>query len=272
MLIHSSKPNSPKFNADRYRDARPLYPRMIFRELEHALGDTKPVFLDLACGAGQSTVSFLKLGITQSGFAIDPDPAMIDAFPKSFSEFYPKVALRVGAAEQIPIEDASIDLLLVGSAIHWFDLARARAEMERVLRPGGLLYVFEYQFPKCLNHPELAEIVRRRFNLEWKAPVQKPRGTLADLLAPFRQSPKWSLFAEIRPEWIDVLSLEAFLGHLLSQSRYLHAEAAAPDPAQYREEVATFFRPYFDEASLQFDLKPRAIGFRYEPHSCLNKE
>jgi hypothetical protein len=84
---------------------------------------------------------------------------------------------------------------------------------------------------------------------------------------PFRESPNWSLFAEIRPEWVDVLSLDAFLGHLLSQSRYLHAEAAAPDPALYREEAATSFRPYFDEAPLQFDLKPRAIGFRYAAHS-----
>ncbi len=267
LLTNPPPSNSPKFSADRYRDARPLYPRTVFRTLERELGSRSPVFLDLACGAGQSTVSFLRLGLAGSGFAVDPDPAMIAAFRESFADTYPGVDLRVGSAEKIPLEDAAVELVLIGSAIHWFDLARARAEAERVLKPGGLLFVFEYQFPKCLDHPNLAEVTRRRFNLEWKAPVQKPRGTLSDLLAPFRESVAWSTFADDRPEWIEILSLDAFLGHLLSQSRYLHAEAAAPDPARYREEVANYFLPYFAGGPLRFDLKPRAIGFRYAARS-----
>jgi ubiquinone/menaquinone biosynthesis C-methylase UbiE len=254
--------NAPRFNADLYREFRPLYPASVFRALEEVVGSTNPVFLDLGCGAGQSTRSFLNLRKANRGFAVDPDPAMLDTAHADLAKDFPNVRTLLGQAEAIPLPDAAVDLVLVGSAIHWFDLTRARPEIERVLRPGGHLYVFEYQFPKCVDSAELAEVVRRRFNLEWKAPRQTPRGTLSDLLAPFRNSRVWTPFAEARPEWTESLTVEGFLGHLVSQSRYRHAEDAAPDPVLYRQEVESFFRPYFVEGLRTFDLKPRAFGLK----------
>ena len=260
LRVKSMLTNTPKFSADRYRAGRPLYPRAVFRGLERlALAD--PTFLDLACGAGQSTRSFLELGLSRRGFAIDPDPAMLAAARADLAEEFAEISFRGGSAEAIPIDSASVDLVLVGSAIHWFDLPRAEAEIRRVLRPAGILLVFEYQFPKCLDLPELAEVVRRRFNLEWKAPIQKPRGSLADLLTPFRVG-GWTDLGEERPDWTPTLSGDAFLGHLFSQSRYLHAEAGDSDPGAYRESVAVSLRPFFSEGPLRFDLKPRAILLR----------
>lgn len=250
--------NTPQFNADRYRKGRPLYPPAMFHGLLQTLGERSVSFLDLGCGAGQSTRSFLALGIAREGFAVDPDPRMIAAARDSMNDEYLGVSFREGRAEAIPLTNAAVDLVLVGSAFHWFDPDPARLEIERVLRPEGLLCVFEYQFPKCLDRPELAETVRRRFNLEWKAPIQKPRGTLADLLAPFRAN-GWAVVRDDRPEWTERLDSDAFLGHLFSQSRYLHAEAATVDPQGYRKEITASLRPYFEGSALTFDLKPRAI-------------
>jgi SAM-dependent methyltransferase len=261
--LKSSLTNTPYFIADRYRNARPLYPRAVFRTLERVCAPGElTTFLDLACGAGQSTRAFLDLGISRRGFAVDPDLEMLAAARARVGSEFPAVKFLAGRAEKIPLADASVDLVLIGSAIHWFDLPRAHAEITRVLKPGGILFVFEYQFPKCLDVPDLAEVVRRRFNLEWRAPRQTPRGTLADLLAPFRKSPAWRTLGEDRPNWIESLSCETFLGHLFSQSRVLHAEAAAPNPASYRAEIEAFFRPYFAAGLLQFDFKPRAAGLR----------
>jgi len=257
----SSLFNTPKFKADRYRDFRPLYPRGMFRGLAPVLRKN-PLFLDLGCGAGQSTRSFLELGWAPEGFAVDPDPAMIAAARADLASDFPRVRFLEGCAEKIPLAEGSVDLVLIGSAIHWFDLSRARAEIERVLKPSGILFVFEYQFPKSLDDPELAERVRRRFNLEWKAPIQKPRGRLTDLLVPFRQAGGWRNLPEERVEWAEVLSLDAFLGHLFSQSRYLHAEAASPDPEKYREDVRACFAPAFSEKPLRFDLKPKALALK----------
>jgi SAM-dependent methyltransferase len=49
----------------------------------------------------------------------------------------PGVAVLAGTAEEIPLPDASVDVVLVGQAFHWFDPARAPKEIVRVLRPGG---------------------------------------------------------------------------------------------------------------------------------------
>ncbi|MBK6440379.1 MAG: class I SAM-dependent methyltransferase [Candidatus Microthrix sp.] len=42
-------------------------------------------------------------------------------------------------AEDLPLEDASVDAVTVGQAFHWFDPQPALAEIARVLRPGGVL-------------------------------------------------------------------------------------------------------------------------------------
>jgi SAM-dependent methyltransferase len=44
-----------------------------------------------------------------------------------------------GGAERIPLPDASIDAVLAGNAMHWFDMDVAGPEIARVLAPGGVL-------------------------------------------------------------------------------------------------------------------------------------
>lgn len=262
--VHKDSVNTAKFEADRYLRSRPLYPAAIYESLVKNLS-SRGTFLDLGCGTGQSTLSFASLGLADRGIAIDRDPEMIRtaraaARPNALKDF--PIDYQVAPAESLPLEDQSVDVVLVGSAIHWFEIEGAKREIENVLKPGGSLFVYEYQFPKAEAAPELNEFIRRKFNTEWKAPTQVPRGTLADLVAPFtRDSTRWKNGEESRPVWNELLTLESFLGNLFSQSRYLHAEAARADPAKYQMEIATEVAPYFAAGPLVFDFKPRAFRF-----------
>src|SRR5206468_8401451 len=49
----------------------------------------------------------------------------------------PEVEALAGAAEELPLDDETADAVLVAQAFHWFDGARALAEIARVLRAGG---------------------------------------------------------------------------------------------------------------------------------------
>jgi SAM-dependent methyltransferase len=51
----------------------------------------------------------------------------------------PETRALLGTAEEIPLEDNSVDVVVVAQAWHWVDPERAIPEVARVLRPGGRL-------------------------------------------------------------------------------------------------------------------------------------
>jgi len=89
--------------------------------------------LDLAAGTGKLTRSLVALGHRVT--AVEPDPQML----AELRAYVPAVTAHQAGAEEIPLPDASVDAVLVGQAIHWFDQERALPEIARVLRPGGPL-------------------------------------------------------------------------------------------------------------------------------------
>ncbi|MFB6703381.1 class I SAM-dependent methyltransferase [Streptomyces sp. NPDC056333] len=89
--------------------------------------------LDLGAGTGKLTATLVALGADV--VAVEPDPAMLTELRRSL----PGVRALPGSAEAIPLSDASVDAVLAGNAMHWFDMAVAGPEIARVLAPGGIL-------------------------------------------------------------------------------------------------------------------------------------
>jgi SAM-dependent methyltransferase len=83
--------------------------------------------LDLGAGTGKLTRLLLPTGARI--VAVEPVEAM--------RALLTGVEARAGTAEAIPLPDASVDVVVVGQAFHWFDPEPALAEIARVLRPGG---------------------------------------------------------------------------------------------------------------------------------------
>jgi SAM-dependent methyltransferase len=65
--------------------------------------------------------------------AVEPDPGMRARFDAAT----PGLVALAGSAEEIPLPEASVDVVLVGQAYHWFTPDRALPEIARVLKPGG---------------------------------------------------------------------------------------------------------------------------------------
>ncbi|MEE3921950.1 class I SAM-dependent methyltransferase [Micromonospora sp. BRA006-A] len=64
--------------------------------------------------------------------AVEPDPAMLAELRRTL----PGVRALSGSAEAIPLPDASVDAVVAGNAMHWFDMAVAGPEIARVLSPA----------------------------------------------------------------------------------------------------------------------------------------
>ena len=114
--------------AEAYERGRPTYPT---EAVQWMLGDHPQTVLELGAGTGKLTRVIADLG--HDVYATDPDQAML----KVLEHQVPGVRTARASAEEIPIDDASVDAVIAGQAFHWFDLDRALPEIARVLRPGG---------------------------------------------------------------------------------------------------------------------------------------
>lgn len=117
-----------------YALARPGYPAALLSWLrDPALAALAPG-ID-ACDVAAGTGLFTRVLVDASArvTAVEPVAAMREQLARAL----PGVTLAEGTAEALPLADASLDLLSVAQAFHWFDAQPALREIWRVLRPGG---------------------------------------------------------------------------------------------------------------------------------------
>ena len=122
--------------AERYHAYRPSYPPALVDWILRLPGlPERPAVADIACGTGITMRLFAARDCDVVG--VDPNEEML-AFARA------EGAGRVvrGVAEATGLPSASVDLVTVGQGFHWFELAPALAELERILRPGGWCAAF----------------------------------------------------------------------------------------------------------------------------------
>jgi SAM-dependent methyltransferase len=95
--------------------------------------DALPDVVDVGAGTGKFTASLV--GRSASVTAVEPDAAM----GARLAAGLPSVLAVAGTGEELPLGDASADVVTFAQSWHWVDVDRASAEVARVLRPGGVL-------------------------------------------------------------------------------------------------------------------------------------
>lgn len=97
------------------------------------------VILDIGCGTGVATAALAKRYKKSRIIALDFASAMLKQ-TRRHASWRRKPACVCGDAEQLPIADASVDLIFSNATIQWCnDLERTFAGFLRVLKPGGLI-------------------------------------------------------------------------------------------------------------------------------------
>jgi ubiquinone/menaquinone biosynthesis C-methylase UbiE len=170
-LLHGSSFGAA---AAAYAEHRPGYAEAAVRWALEPVQDGQPLRVaDVGAGTGKLTVTLVGLGAEVT--AVEPDPQMLAELRRTM----PEVRSVPGSAEEIPLPDASLDAVLAGQAMHWFDMDRALPEIARVLRPGGVLAgLWNVDDDRVGWVAGLAEMSKRRSSITlttWRGSAAKSR-------------------------------------------------------------------------------------------------
>ena len=174
-------------------------------------------------------------GISRS--SLRPTPARSKS--KAWSQINGS-ATGVAPAEASGIDSASVDLILVAQALHWFDLDRFFTEAKRVLKDDGVLAISSY---KVLEITPEVDVIIWRFYRETTGPFWPPERDLVetdynDIQLPFPELPPRQF--EMRTQW----NLNQLLGYLRTWSatqRFIAARGFDPVNSLV-EEIGTVWK------------------------------
>ena len=101
------------------------------------------LMVDVGCGSGQSANIFQPYFKTILGFDVSAEQLKRAKLQNKFDN----IEYMEGRAENIPVENKSVDLVVAGTAAHWFDLEKFFDEVRRVLKPTGCLAILYHVHP-----------------------------------------------------------------------------------------------------------------------------
>ncbi|OJT13461.1 hypothetical protein TRAPUB_9991 [Trametes pubescens] len=154
------------FNAAKYATSRPTYPRVlydfVFKFHERAKGARWDTAVDIGCGTGQATVELTPF---QRIIGADPSARMIEQARESVKsrlaglDLSSRVEFVQASAEELPVEQGSVDLIVAAQACHWFNWNKVWPEVARALRKDGTFAAWGYSEFRLSRYPSATPLI-----------------------------------------------------------------------------------------------------------------
>lgn len=150
----TERPFSDHFASDStgYAAFRPSYPASLFKALANA-APTRTSAWDCGAGTGQASVALVEW--LDEVLATDASANQI-----AHALAHPRVTYGVARAEESGLPDASVSLITVAQALHWFDVDAFHAEATRVLVKNGVIAEWTYGLMIVRSAPAVTRFVQ----------------------------------------------------------------------------------------------------------------
>jgi len=201
--------------SDAYARSRPTYPDALYAFIAGAAPGTGRVW-DCATGNGQAAA-----GLARHFAAVEATDASAEQIRNAAAAS--NVRYSVQPAERTDFADGSFDAVCVAQALHWFDLDRFYAEVRRVLRPGGVLAAWGYDWMRTARGFDalFTEGILAKLKDSWPAQNRLLWNGYRTIAFPFEriEAPRF----EMRLDW-SFEQLEGYVRTWTGTRRYLERE------------------------------------------------
>lgn len=225
---------------DNYVKYRPSYPDTLIAFLKERfqLSPQAPV-ADLGSGTGILTALLLQQGWEVYG--VEPNAPM-RAAAENYLAGYPRFHSINGTGEQTTLPDASVVLVTVAQAFHWFQPEAAKKEFRRILQPGGHIALIWNL--RTLQSPfaQAYENIKKQYGTDYEAIRKTHEPDLHDFFAPAPMQVERFSHAQL-------LDKEGLKGQLLSSS-YIPLEGQ-PGHKEMLEATDALFDTYQENGLVQ---------------------
>jgi SAM-dependent methyltransferase len=103
-------------------------------------------WLEIGCGTGALTAGVLSACSPRSILATDPSNDFVDYARQAIQD--PRARFEKADAQHLPIADKSVDVVTSALVLNFVpDRLAGLVEMQRVLRPGGILSFYVWDYP-----------------------------------------------------------------------------------------------------------------------------
>jgi len=122
--------------------------RRVVSAVKRLWGITEGKVLDVGTGPGNLAIEFAKTLPDAEVVAIDLSDAVLELARENAkqSEMHSTISFRKGDAEDLPLDDGTIDLVVSSFTLHLLDNpVRLLDEVQRVLTPGGRFLISDFK-------------------------------------------------------------------------------------------------------------------------------
>lgn len=200
--------------AEAYAGCRPSYPPELFEYLA-GLVSRHQLAWDCATGNGQAAVQLARH--FDRVVATDAAERQIELATAAS-----RVEYRTLQATAIDLPTASVDLVTVAQAVHWFADDAFYDQVRRVLRPGGCIAVW------CYFHPQVAPVIDTAMWTFYRSPSLDPYWPASRQLVEDRYTTLYFPFHEVSPP-------SFVMRERWTYSRYIEYLSTWPAPAKLKE-------------------------------------
>jgi len=130
-----------------YHDSRPIPPEIVIKIILSWLQKEPDTVVDIGCGTGLSTIIWND--IAKNIIGIEPNDDMRTTAKKNVESDC--IIFMNGVSNKTNLPSDYADIITVSQAFHWMDIDSTLLEFYRVIKPGGVLAIYDFILPPILG-------------------------------------------------------------------------------------------------------------------------